>query len=451
MADQIATINLGALWRRVLLVVPLAVVGWGVWSAGRWGLGNEVALWVPQVEGASAGDVARAARRLAPDDPQTHFTLARLAEKSFLPDDLTEAVRGYEHAASLSPNDFRLWVEVGRARGAAGDAAGAENALRRAAELAPNYPEPRWYLGNLLLRQGRAEEAFAELRRAGDADPAKYRPQVFNMTWGAFGGDMARMLETAGESAAARAALADYLIGRGKLDEAAGLWRALDETGRREQSALGERLRRTFAEARRFQDALSTERELLAAAGAAGGVLPEAERVTNGGFESGVGPAGKNFFEWQVTQVAGAQINLDAREPHGGAHSLRVALDSSSTLAFRNVSQLLAVRPSTRYRLEHYVRTEKLEGTNTFVTVVEDAGVAGQPPLAVSAPLPVGTSAWRQIVLDFTTGPRTEAVAVRVEREPCLAAVCPVFGKIWYDDFNLQRAGGRDDAQPRER
>lgn len=440
MADQIATIHLGALWRRVLLAVPLLAAGWGVWSAARWCLGNEVALWVPHVEGASGGDVARAAARLAPDDPQTHFTLARLAERSFLPDDLAEAVRGYERAAGLSPNDFRLWVELGRARGAAGDQGGAERALRRAAELAPNYPEPRWYLGNLLLRQGRAEEAFAELRRAGDASPAKYRPQVFNMTWGAFGGDMGRMLETAGESAAARASLADYLVGRGKVDEAITLWRALDAAGRREQSALGEKLRRTLVEARRYHDALSIERELAAASGAAG-PLPEAGQVTNGGFESGVGPAGKNYFEWQITQVAGAQMNLDTREPHGGAHSLRVLFDSPNTLAFRHVSQLLAVQPSTRYRLEHYIRTENLEGTNTFVTLVEDAGGAGR--LASSAPTPVGTSGWRQVVLEFTTGPGAEAVAVRVEREPCLSAVCPLFGKVWYDDFNLQRAGGR--------
>lgn len=444
MADQIATIPLGALWRRALLVVPLVAAGWGVWSAGRWCLGNEVALWVPHVEGASGGDVARAAARLAPDDPQTHFTLARLAEKSFLPDELSEAVRGYERAASRSPNDFRLWVELGRARGTVGDAQGAESALRRAAELAPNYPEPRWYLGNLLLRQGRNEEAFAELRRAGDADPAKYRPQVFNMTWGAFGGDMQKMLETAGESASARASLADYLIGRGKIDEAVALWRALDAAGRREQFALGDRLRRTFVEARRYHDALAVERELVAGTG---GPAPEAGLITNGGFESGVGPAGKNFFEWQITQAPGAQVNLDAREPRGGSHSLRVAFDSPDSLAFRNVSQLVAVQPSTRYRLEYYVRTESLNGTGTFLTLIGDAGGAGQPPraepLAASAPLPLGTSAWQQVTLEFTTGPGTQAVAVRVEREPCVAASCPVFGKIWYDDFNLQRAGGR--------
>jgi hypothetical protein len=30
---------------------------------------------------------------------------------------------------------------------------------------------------------------------------------------------------------------------------------------------------------------------------------------------------------------------------------------------------------------------------------------------------------------------------VRLRRVPCPEEACPIFGKIWYDDFNLQRAG----------
>jgi len=36
-------------------------------------------------------------------------------------------------------------------------------ALRRAVELAPSYSHPRWQYGNLLLRQGRTDDAFAQL------------------------------------------------------------------------------------------------------------------------------------------------------------------------------------------------------------------------------------------------------------------------------------------------
>ncbi len=54
----------------------------------------------------------------------------------------------------------------GLARLQAGDAAGAEAALRRAAEALPADPEPAFYLGNLLLATGRPGEAADWFRRA---------------------------------------------------------------------------------------------------------------------------------------------------------------------------------------------------------------------------------------------------------------------------------------------
>ena len=441
MPDQITSIDFGPAWRRALLVVPVLVVAAGVWFAARWYLGNELAVWVPSVEGVSRASLANAAARLAPDDPQTHFTLARLGERSLLPEELTAALARYERAVALSPNDYRLWVDLGRARSAAGDAEGAERALRRAVELAPNYTGPRWHLGNLLLRAGRTEEAFAELRRAGDADPANYRPQVFNMAWGAFGGDAARLRELAGDSAPSRAALADYFVGRGRLDDALALWREFDGANPTEdQIAAGTKLRQKLAEAKRYHDALAVERVLRSPAG--GGGLPEIERVTNGGFEEAVGPAGGDLFAWQVSPVAGAQLNLDAGSPRGGARSLRVLFESPGTLDFKHVSQLVAVRPSSRYRLEYFVRTDGLKAATTLRTIVVDAADQSRA-LASSDPLPTAaTNGWQQVAIEFTTGPRTEAVTVAVRREPCAEAVCPIFGRVWYDDFNLQRAGG---------
>lgn len=446
MADQIINFDLGPTWRRLLLVVPVVVAAACVWFAARWCLGNELAVWSPDVEGMSRASLAAAAARLAPDDPQTHFTLARLGERSLLPEELPAAVAGYERAAALSPNDYRLWVELGRARSAAGDAAGAERALRRAAELAPSYPGPRWHLGNMLLRAGRTEEAFAELRRAADADPATYRPQIFNMAWGAFGGDTARLRELAGDSAASRAALAEYLVGRGRLDDALALWREIEGAKLAdEQSAAGAKLRQKLSDAKRFHDALSVERALRSGQGG----LPEIERVSNGGFEEAVGPAGRHLFEWQIVPVAGAQVALDAGSPRGGARSLRVLFESPATLDFKNVSQLVAVRPSARYRLEYFVRADGLKSTSTLRTVVADAADPARV-LATSDPVPMGaTDGWQQVAIEFATGPRTEAVNVTVRRDACAEAVCPIFGRVWYDDFNLQRTGGgAADARP---
>jgi tetratricopeptide (TPR) repeat protein len=433
MKDQIKTIELRAVWGRVLLLVPVALVVAGVWYGMRWCVGNTMAEWLPDI------NAAYAAARLAPDDPQAHFTIARMRERSFLPEELPEAARRYEEAARLSPNDFRLFMELGRVRGLIGDVRGGEEALRRAVELAPTYPDPRWYLGNSLLRQGRTAEAFAELRRAGEASPEKFLPQVIELSWRFYDADVPSVLAAVGNSARARGQLMEYLINLKRLDDAQGLWQGFDAEQRKLLRATGEKLLLRFLEAKRFHDVLMMQRELAVVDDTPTEAAPE--RIANGGFESAVGAPGKNPFEWQVVPLGGAQLGLDERMRQEGARSLRIAFNSADTLSFRNISQLVSVEPQTRYRLEYYVRTEDLKGEATLVTEVVDAA---QPAsvLAASPPLSTGTTDWQAFALDFTTAPGTQGVTLRIVSPTCPAATCPIFGKVWYDTFNPQRLGG---------
>jgi tetratricopeptide (TPR) repeat protein len=433
MKDQIKTIELGAAWGRVLLLVPVALLLLGVWYGVRWCVGNTMAEWLPDI------NAAYAAARLAPDDPQAHFTIARLRERSFLPEELPEAARHYEEAARLSPNDFRFFMELGRVRGLVGDVRGSETALRRAVELAPTYPEPRWYLGNSLLRQGRTEEAFAELRRAGEASPGKFLPQVIELSWRFYDADVPAVLRAVGNSVAARGQLMEYLINLKRLDDARQLWEGFDAEQRKQHAATGEKLLLRFLEAKRFHDVLAMHQELSATAGTPTAAAPE--RLTNGGFESAVGAPGRNPFEWQVVPLAGVQMGLDERVRQEGGRSLRVAFNSANTLTFRNISQFVTVEPQTRYRLEYYVRREDLKGEATLVTEVVDAG---QPDrvLAAAPPLAAGSADWQAVTLDFTTAPATQALTLRIISPLCPVATCPIFGKVWYDNFNLQRLGG---------
>ena len=431
MKDQIKTIELGAAWRRVLLLAPVALIALGVWYGARWCVGNTMAEWLPDP------GAAEAAARLAPDDPQAHFTLARLRERTFLPEDLPEAERRYAEAARLSPHDYRLFMQLGRVRGLIGDASGGEAALRRAVELAPTYPDPRWHLGNSLLRQGRTGEAFAELRRAGEASPEKFLPQVIELSWRFSDADVPSVLAAVGNTATARGQLMDYLINLKRLDDARQLWEGFDAGQRKLLRAGGEKLLLRFLEAKRFHDVFVMHQELSAVDGTPTASAPE--RFTNGGFESAVGaPGGTNPFEWQVVPVAGAQMGLDERVRQEGARSLRIAFNAATTLGFRNISQLVTVEPQTRYRLEYYVRTEDLKGEATLAVEVVDAAQPGSV-LAAVPPLPTGTSDWRAVALDFTTAPGAQGVTLRVVSPQCPATTCPIFGKVWYDNFNLQR------------
>jgi tetratricopeptide (TPR) repeat protein len=434
MKDQIKTIELRGVWARVLMLVPLGLLMMGAWFGMRWCVGNTMAEWLPDI------DAAYAAARLAPDDPQAQFTIARLRERSFQPGDLPEAAQRYEEAARLSPHDFRLFMELGRVRGLIGDARGGEAALRRAVELAPTYPEPRWYLGNSLLRQGRIDEAFAEFRRAGEASPEKFLPQVIDLSWRFYNAEVPSVLAVVGNSGQARRQLMEYLINLKRLDDARQLWEAFDGEQRKLSRPTGEKLLLRFLEAKRFHDMLAMHRELSAMDGTRTEAAPE--RLTNGGFESAVGAPGQNPFEWQVVPLGGAQMGLDERVQQEGTRSLRIAFNSTNTLSFRNISQLVTVEPQTRYRLEYYVRTEDLKGAATLASEIVDAA---QPErvIVASQPLKIGTTAdWQAVALDFTTGAQAQAVTLRVVSLPCPDAICPIFGKVWYDNFNLQRLGG---------
>ncbi|HEX8354643.1 MAG TPA: hypothetical protein VF611_17180, partial [Pyrinomonadaceae bacterium] len=166
MAEQIALINVRPVWARLPLAVLAVLALYGAWHGVRWGFGNTMAETAPASyasDPTAAFEAAEAATRLAPRDPLAHLMLARLHQISFDPASVPSALREYGAAAALAPNDHLVWTEVGRARAALGDAEGGAAALRRAVGLAPNYAQPRWHLGNALLRTGETEAGFAEL------------------------------------------------------------------------------------------------------------------------------------------------------------------------------------------------------------------------------------------------------------------------------------------------
>lgn len=437
--DQLRFIGIGTAWARALLFVPVVLALVCCWYAVRWYAGNTVADYAPEAE-EGALEIAQSALRLAPADPLAHWTMASLEKRSLDPELLPDVVRQYEEAASLSPNDYRLWMDLGVAREQAGDRTGGEKALRHAVELAPSYADPRWYLGNLLLRAGQREEAFAQLRRAGEANPKTYRPQIFNLAWQLYGGDAGRMKDAVGDSATARGELASYLAGRGHPDDAVGLWSSLSPAEKLDQREVGAALMNSLIAAKSYRAALALYRDLLTE----GGDRVAIGQFQNGGFENNLaepGIAGGGAFGWQLKPVPQAQIAIDERNRHSGARSLRVTLNASNLFNFDNISQLVVVEPSTQYRFECYVRTADLKTAGAPLIAIVDS--TDGSVLGTSGPVAAGSNDWQPLTLSFKTTAKTEAVTVVTARAPCTveASVCPIFGTIWYDDFNLQPGG----------
>ncbi|MDQ3819759.1 MAG: carbohydrate binding domain-containing protein [Acidobacteriota bacterium] len=432
-SDQLKLISVRNPLGRALLAVPVALALLFAWYAARWYVGNFVAEFAPNMDQGQL-EAAQEAASLAPDDPWTHWIVAGLKKRNFSPEDLNEAIRQYEEAVRLSPYDYRFWIDLGRSKEEAGDSAGGERALRRAVELAPHYAYTHWFLGNLLLRAGRGEEAFAELRRAAEADP-QLRPQLFNVAWTLYGQDIEAVRKAVADTPSARADFATYLAGQGRADDALALWSSLSSAEKREASAPGREIMRLLLSQKRYRSAFGVLSDIKP------GMDPKASQLINGGFEEDISSQAGDPFSWQVKMDPQAQVGIDESNSHGGSRSLLIFFRATEPLNFNNVSQTVVIEPSTQYRLEFYIRAEELKSAAAPVVQILD-GADGATVLGTSQPAPPGSYDWQPVTINFRTPPKTEAVIVVITRARCDDPVCPIFGKVWYDDFNIQPVSG---------
>src|SRR5262249_29701804 len=135
-----------------------------------------------------------------------------------------------------------------------------------------------------------------------------------------------------------------------------------------------------------------------------------------------------------------SQISIDTTG-HTSSRSLRMTFRASSRLDSLVASQNINVEPNSSYRIQFYQRTENLASAATPSVMIADEVNGGW--LATAEPAPQGTHDWQQATLEFKTRPNTDGISIRFVRGTCgdPKEICPIFGSVWYDDFNLQRVG----------
>jgi len=415
---------------KAMMTLTVVVALFASWFVVRWYVGNTIAEYFHPDD--HRLETAQLAVRLAPNDPLPHWRLGNLALKELPPDQISVVVAEYEKAVSLSPHDYRLWTEFGGALEQAGDFEKAEKALREGVKLAPAYAYPRWILGNLLLRTDRYAEGFAELQLASQ-DNEQFQSQLFNLAWQLNKNDFDALRAAVGNSREVRAAFSKYLVERGRYEDGLRLWNTLSPTEKRESRFASGPIITSLVNAQHFHQAMEIWNEV------APGPAYNAElgRILDGGFENNLAHGPGAVFGWQVQSNSQVQIGIDPAQGHSGSRSLRVYFQVRSHIDTINVSQLVPVNPNTEYELECYVKTEKIESAETPAILVVNAG--DDVTLVGSPGAPSGTSNWQRLSLSFKTGEKTEAVRVKMVRNSCSdSPVCPIFGTVWYDDFNLK-------------
>lgn len=413
--------------RLILIVFVLFAVGL-TWFGIRWQLGDMLANLTPPTD-PNAASVAALAENLAPSDPLTSWLRASLTDD--LPgDDATSTLERFEQTVRLAPFDYRWRVDLGRALEQDDKLDRAEAEFKRAVELAPSYAYPRWHLGNFYLRHNRADDGFAQLKKATDNN-TEYREQVFSLAWEYFDKDASQVEKLAGDLPETRAGLAYFFAARGRAADSLRNWNLLSDRDKASNWTIGKSIALGLYQQRHFPQALEFSKLNGNDAGANTGM------VTNPGFESPITDPENSWFGWQVTRNdSKVEVATDAKVKHQGDRSLRVTFRNFIKPSFANILQTVVVEPKTHYRLHFYVRTENLKSAGG--PMIEILNGNDDRPIAQSKTFPTGTNDWQEVTVDFTTPINCDGIHIRTIRSYC-GETCAMAGIFWYDDFELAR------------
>ena len=415
---------------RIAIIAAVLICVAGGWFFARWNFANSISSHLDSSRPESR-IVAEWLLGIGPSDPQTHFAAALTLEKTFDPSDLAGSLKEYELAASLSPNNYVMWMNLGKARSANGDIAGSDAAFRKALDLAPNNASLQWAYGNSLIRHGKPADGFSMIVKAASAVP-EYSQNAVTMALQIFEGDIGQIRTVLGDSSATNAALASALAQQSRFDDAIECWSKLSPAERTGQYAkLGESLAGKLSIAGKFPYAASIFSDIRSVESE----RPAAGQVNNGGFESGVKLSSAGLFEWQVSEGTSPQVGLSESQKRTGKYGLVIVFNAFETVAFRNVSQTIAVAPGAEYVLESFYKSDIRSAASLKWEVIDAATNAS---IAVSSPL-VPAADWTPLILRFKAPVAGDGVTIRLIREGCSGPACPMNGRLALDDISIKR------------
>lgn len=134
--------------------------------------------------------------------------------------------------------------------------------------------------------------------------------------------------------------------------------------------------------------------------------------------------------------IEGIYAGLDGSTYHSPSHALHIRFSGKENVDYRHVYQYVRVEPGRPYRLTGFLKSKGITTKSGPRLAVRDA----YDPSALqkfSEMVTDSTGGWTPVILDFTTGPKTELVVVSVARLPSTKLDNLIAGKLWVDDLML--------------
>jgi len=335
-----------------------------------------------------------------------------------------EAIACYEQVVAADPGDWEIWNNLGNARRAAGDQAGAIEALAKAAAFRPDEPGLHYNLAAALAEAGRTDESALAILEAARLTPDDAPPLL----------DLSRSL-----SALGRYDEAESVYRRAPSHAAAWLERGqMLERGNR-LDRLPALIAEAAARGMRFPylDALALDREgrtreALAQAQAAGDDDPVRRALLVGRLADKAGEAALAFEAYAEMNRLVAASSPGAREAAAGyrVHVSALAGMLTSDYAARWAPVEAGERSAPIF----------LVGFPRSGTTLIDTLLMGHPDLHVLEEVPLLERAAAALG-DFARLPDLDAVETERLRDLYFEALGPIPGKRVVDKLPLNLLG----------
>jgi tetratricopeptide (TPR) repeat protein len=369
---------------------------------------------------------------LEPGNPEYWYFLGRYQQYNLEQPDPARAEQSYRRALELNPYNTDAWLDLGTAYELDGKIPDARMAYLQAQKSYPVSAEVAWRYGNFLLRQGEQAEAYKELRKAVDADPAR----------------AAAAYSRAYRTNPHIEELLDKLLPPKPAVYTGVIWEALGDKQLAVAKTVWARLialrpRLELDNVDTFVGALLADGEYTEAwqawqQGTATMNLPpllqlRSSVVWDPSFETDVNGS---TFSWKYPSVSqGVTIGLDRTEKLSGNQSLQLSFDGQHDPNLETPCTQVIVQPDTTYRFSGWIKTQGLtsdQGIGFRIGAIDPA--AGN---IVNTKQIFGTNPWLFVEETWTSGHDAHRARICVTRDASDNPNTRISGLAWIDDVNL--------------
>lgn len=359
---------------------------------------------------------------LVPANASYHDLLCR--RNMFISQDFERAVIECRRASELNPYDSSIWLDLAQAYYSTANEQLSQAAIQKALIVDPTTPNTAWNAANFFLLQGNISEAMEQYAIVLREDPS-LAPVVLNTYWQSLH-DLDGIRGILPPEPTIYLELLRLLLSTGDFRSAGQIWSELMQ------------LKTTFdfRKALFYIDVLLQAQDVTRASEAWKDLASRSKElqayfepnnlVTDASFAHQILNSG---FDWRYTPKPQAAVTLDTSIYHVGDRSLKIVYSQSNSDA--GISQYIAVRPDSRYRVTAWVSSEDIESANGPALTVRDAydhtvyGVTEET---------LGTTPWHCVVAEFRSGHNTSLLLLALERHP---GETLIQGRFWIGDIRI--------------